>query len=220
MNPFGDLYCYPGTMVLTNKLGIRDQDQLNEAEADIVAMRLKELAERPLPGRYGFRHLCAIHKYLFFDLFEWAGEPRANNIFKFEEVLAYRSIKYTRHEKIVAEATQSIGKMKKKDWGGMSLDRQAATFSHCFAQIWKIHPFREGNTRTITQFCCQFADSINMPIDQTLLADNAEYLRKALVAANAVFDEDDLGDKSKPEYLQRIILDALQRGRKRLDSTG
>ena len=35
MNPFGDLYCYPGTMVLANKLGIKGQDELDEVEADI-----------------------------------------------------------------------------------------------------------------------------------------------------------------------------------------
>lgn len=59
----------------------------------------------------------------------------------------------------------------------------------------------------------QYADSTDMPLDQNLLARHSEYLRNALVAANAVFDDDDPGDRSKPEYLYRIILDAMQRGR-------
>jgi cell filamentation protein len=73
-----------------------------------------------------------------------------------------------------------------------------------------VHPFREGNTRAVTHFCCQYADKHGILIDDSLFAENSAYLRNALVAASAFFD--DLGDKSKPEYLRRIVFDAMQRG--------
>ena len=71
--------------------------------------------------------------------------------------------------------------------------------------------FREGNTRTTITFCCQYADEVGLNPDRQLFEDNAQYVRTSLVAYNAVFD--DLGDKSKPEYLVQIVEDAISRGK-------
>jgi len=77
------------------------------------------------------------------------------------------------------------------------------------ADLWKIHPFREGNTRTTVTFICQFAESKGLPLDRVLFEQNAAYVRSALVAASAIFHD---GDFRKPAYLIRIITDALERG--------
>ncbi len=79
------------------------------------------------------------------------------------------------------------------------------------AELWKAHPFREGNTRTIVTFCAMFIEERGIYIDSELFKDNAEYMRDALVAASAIFS--DLGDRRKPEYLYRIVGDALERGK-------
>lgn len=97
--------------------------------------------------------------------------------------------------------------MRSIPWKNVEFEKRANLFSDCFARIWKVHPFREGNTRTITHFCCQYADSVDMTINRDLLKENSQYLRSALVAANAVFA--DLGDRSKTEYLYRIMRDAM-----------
>ncbi len=60
-------------------------------------------------------------------------------------------------------------------------------------------------------FCAVFIEERGVYIDSELFKDNAEYMRDALVAANAVFS--DLGDRRKPEYLYRIVEDALERGK-------
>ena len=70
-----DPYLYDDVPVLRNKLGIRDQNLLDDAEADYVVYRLKHLALNPLPGDYHTEHLLNMHKYIFDDLFEWAGVP-------------------------------------------------------------------------------------------------------------------------------------------------
>ena len=75
-----------------------------------------------------------------------------------------------------------------------------------------MHPFREGNTRTIITFCCQYADTVGIGPDRELFEKNAQYVRTALVAYNAVFD--DLGDLSKPEYLRNTVEDAILRGKR------
>jgi len=95
-----DPYLYPGTSILKNKLGIREQDKLNTTEADYTFVRLRELQENPLSGSYDFQHLCAIHKYVFQDVYEWAGKPREIDIFKHETVLSGLSIDYTKHQDI------------------------------------------------------------------------------------------------------------------------
>ena len=69
----------------------------------------------------------------------------------------------------------------------------------------------EGNTRTTITFCCQFADEIGLSPNRELFEQNAQYVRTALVAYNAVFD--DMGDISKPEYLVKIVEDALTSSR-------
>ena len=81
-------------------------------------------------------------------------------------------------------------------------------FSESLAKLWRVHPFREGNTRTTITFCCQYADEIGLKPNRELFEKNAQYVRTALVAYNAVFA--DMGDLSKPEYLIRIVEDALQ----------
>ena len=65
--------------------------------------------------------------------------------------------------------------------------------------------------QTTITFCCQYADEVGLNPDRQLFEDNAQYVRTSLVAYNAVFD--DLGDKSKPEYLVQIVEDAISRGK-------
>lgn len=105
--------------------------------------------------------------------------------------------------------------MNKFLWKALSVAEASRIFSEYLAKLWRVHPYREGNTRTIITFCSQFIESKGFYVDSDLFKDNAQYMRTALVAANAIFS--DLGDKRKPEYLNRIVLDALERGQKMKD---
>lgn len=60
-----DPYCYSGTSVLRNELGIRDAQQLSGVEANLTRLRLVRLAAKPLPGDYDLAHLRAFHRVLF-----------------------------------------------------------------------------------------------------------------------------------------------------------
>ena len=113
---------------------------------------------------------------------------------------------------IEKDAVYVLDKMNHYAWGAESIGKVAEMFSKYLAELWKVHPYREGNTRTIITFCSQFIESKGFYIDSDLFKDNAQYMRTALVAATALFS--DLGDKRKPEYLEKIVFDALQRGQK------
>lgn len=61
-------YCYPNSEVLKNKLNITDKNELFEAEKELTAIRLRELQESPINGKFDFKHLKAIHKYILIPL--------------------------------------------------------------------------------------------------------------------------------------------------------
>lgn len=75
-------YCYANSDVLINKLGITDGSELLQAEKQLTFIRLTELQNMPIEGDFNFEHLKSIHKYIFQDLYEWAGKVRTVEIGK------------------------------------------------------------------------------------------------------------------------------------------
>ncbi len=65
-------YCYPDTDVLINKLDIRDFDKLHIFERKLTMLRLLELLDKPINGKFDFKHLQAIHAYIFQDVYDWS----------------------------------------------------------------------------------------------------------------------------------------------------
>lgn len=73
-------YCYPPDYtVLRNKLGLRDAKELEFFEREFVMQRIAQGAPS---GDFGLAHLQAIHRHLFQDVYEWAGEIRTVEIAK------------------------------------------------------------------------------------------------------------------------------------------
>ena len=69
-----ELYCYSGSNVLKNKMGIQDKERLHETERKLTMLRIMELLDKPLRGAFDLKHLQAIHAYIFQDVYVWAGE--------------------------------------------------------------------------------------------------------------------------------------------------
>lgn len=203
-----DPYLYEDVPVLRNKLNIKEQILLDDAEADYVVYRLKDIVLNPIKGCYDAYHFLKMHKFIFQDLFEWAGEVRTISIYKEEDVLGGLSIEYSDPFDIVDDLRHSLKDMTSKNWDKYSSERISKEFCESMARIWKIHPFREGNTRTTVNFCCQYAEEIGLKIDRKIFEDNARYVRTALVAYNAFFK--DGSNYSKKEYLEKIVADSLK----------
>lgn len=206
-----DPYLYDGTDVLKNRLGIKDKKELERAEGDYTSFRMRYLLENPPEGRYDFKHFCKYHEHIFQDVYDWAGKIRTINIEKAEHALGGISIEYSDVKKnIDLECEQALAKMREYPWQRMSVEERANAFADSLAKIWKIHPFREGNTRVSVTFVSQYYEHQGFPIEKKLFESNSAYVRTALVAYNAVFS--DLGDRSQPHYLQRIVKDAIEIG--------
>ena len=75
-------YTYKGTDVLKNKLNIQDEELLKEYETRLVAFKIATISSANLPKGYTPERLKFIHKYLFDDIFYFAGEYRQENITK------------------------------------------------------------------------------------------------------------------------------------------
>ena len=153
LTDFVDPYCWPGSTVLRNLLGLRTQVELTEAEYAFTLERRLELQERPIDGNYDFGHLCAIHRHLFQDIFDWAGQTRTVEMAKEDsqflppnrfELAAGHIFDTLRHGPLLAGQPVSDDEFV----------RQAATL---LDEINYMHPFREGNGRTQRAFLDQGA---------------------------------------------------------------
>ena len=211
-----DPYLYPDSETLKNLANIRDEQLLKDMEADYTLSRLSDVVVDDTIRQFDFEGLCNLHYTIFQDVYEWAGKPRIINIEKAEAVLGEISVEYSDCFDIVDDASRVLADMNEIDWKKEPFETLVKKFSDNMAKLWKIHPYREGNTRTIVTFCCLFIEAQGIYIESDLFKDNAAYMRNALVAANALFS--DIGDLRKPEYLYHIVEDALEQGKEMRDN--
>ena len=196
----GGKNCYPESDVLINKYNIRDKELLEKFETQKVFAKLLGLDVKPtrIGYTYDVEHLVNIHKYLFGDIYEWAGTFRKENLYKSERVLSGGSAEYADFHEIEKRLVKLLQEYDKVDW--TTTVKKGETVSDFLLALWSIHPFREGNTRTCITFLWHYLKGKGVDFQVALLRHNPMYVRDSLVMAN-------YGQK---EYLIRIISDALQ----------
>lgn len=155
-------YTFPGTDVLRNKLGIKDSKALSEAERTYTSLRLQNLLSKPMPGSLDFEHLKAIHKYIFQDIYEWAGKERTVAIAK-TDLFCLPSF-------IDSYASDVFSKLKKDNYlRGLSNNEFLAKVTALLSDINALHPFREGNGRTQREFIRYVAGLSGYGFDYSLI---------------------------------------------------
>lgn len=155
-----DPYLYPGTVVFRNKLGIRDSEALDAMERQLVAQRLTETVPS---GRFDLAHLRAVHKHLFQDIYDWAGEVRTVEISKGGQQFQFR--RYI--ESGMADIHARLEKMNLLK--GFHTDQFCHAAGQIMGDVNYVHPFREGNGRAQLQYLKQLAQQAGHPIDLTRL---------------------------------------------------
>ena len=129
-------YCYPDSDVLINKLDIHDETELFKAEREYVTVRATTLEMTPVIGNLDFTHLKAIHKYLFQDIFHWAGDARTCNIAKTDL--------FCLAQYIDSYAGDIFSKLKKENYFlNKSYEEKILLLVELLADINALHPFRE-----------------------------------------------------------------------------
>ncbi|MGB2679853.1 MAG: Fic family protein [Candidatus Competibacter sp.] len=162
-----DLYLDPATGILRNRLGIADERELEKAEASFVAWRSYELSQKPIAGRFDLAHLQAIHRHLFGDVYDWAGEIRTLDLSKGNSYFA-------NHTHIVGAASPIFEKLKNERYlKGLDAAAFGERAAYYLGEINALHPFREGNGRAQREFINHLARANGYVIDWTSISPEA-----------------------------------------------
>ena len=173
--------CYPGTTCLINKLDIHDEDQLAVVEAGMTMMKDSELSEHPIQGRFDFAHYKAIHRYLFEDIYAWAGEIRTVDMSK-------KGTSFVKAEDIERIAESAFRRLQAKQlFADMPFDEFVENIVDFYGVINMLHPFREGNGRTQRVFFTQLIRNAGYDIDFAEI-DPDELMVATIQAAGGVED--------------------------------
>lgn len=144
------IYCYTESDVLINKLNIRDLDRLSEAERKITQLRLNDLISSPIHGDFDLKHLQGIHKYLFQDIYSWAGRIRTVDIAK--------SNMFCKVQFIQNQADEIFRELKSDNYlADLQKEAFVQKIAYYFSEINALHPFREGNGRSQREFIRELA---------------------------------------------------------------
>lgn len=188
----GSIYCYTGTNVLKNRFGIRNVEQLKKIETDISVIRQNDLLSKPISGRFTSSHLCRIHRYLFGDLYSFAGHFRREDIMK-------GNTRFLGHQSIKRQLTRILNELHAENClQGISFDQLVERSAYYFAELNYIHPFREGNGRSTREFMRLLFLSCGYSVDWTAVP--VQELLDAMELS--VYDT---------TALQRILRDCLQK---------
>lgn len=149
--PRNSNYCYPGTDVLVNKLNIKDKSTLQKFEAKITAAKLLALRQKGIIGNFDAKHLNQIHTYLFEDIYPFAGKYRNENIAK-------GVFRFAEWEYIEPELNRLLNGLKEENYlACLSREALAERLAYYLSELNVLHPYREGNGRTIREFLRELA---------------------------------------------------------------
>ena len=131
--------CYEGTTCLINKFGIRDSVMLAEMEAAITFAKSAELERNPISGAFDFEHYKAVHKFLFEDIYDWAGTVRTVDISKKGTIFVPAC-------EIESIAGNCFDRLKMQNYFlDYPPDKFCNTIVDFYCVINMLHPFRDGN---------------------------------------------------------------------------
>ncbi len=212
-----DPYIQPnGT--LKNRLGIKEYEELNNAEKDIGFVKLIDIGES-FKQKYNKEYLKSLHKHIFEDIFDWAGDFRTVPLEKIEIVIPGLSLQYSLPKDIDKDLDQAFEDLNNMVWSGKNLDQIVPEFTRKLARIWRVHPFRDGNTRTTLAFAENYAREHGFPMDMGILLDNLTRIKneQGKVTRYSIRDKFVLAalddkDYPEPEYLERLIKQSIQMG--------
>ena len=138
--------CYPGTTVLINKLDIRDQEELDTAEKQITLLRCIQAEQDTEFADVDFEFYKRLHGMLFGDLYDWAGKLRTINISK-------KGTVFCKHTELEQLGRLQFERLKKMDYFcGLPEKNFKDELTDLYHDLNMLHPFREGNGRTLRLF--------------------------------------------------------------------
>ena len=196
-----DPYLYDDVNVLRNLAGIKNAELLQTAEADITGISMAAIYHYKY-DKFNAETLKDINRTILGQIFDWAGEYRTIQMVKHEDALGGDTVRYSYPKEIKKQLNDSMKEITKLKRTGSNDKDIVFRMVRIIAQIWQIHPFREGNTRTVIVFAVLLAKSLGFEVNHNLFKVHSAYVRNALVWASQ-------GIYSKYEYLEKIFYNAI-----------
>ena len=175
-------------------------------EADKVAARITELIEEKT---FSFTpaQLVSIHRRLFEGIYKLAGRIRDYNITKNEWVLGGKTVYYASADTISDTLNYDMGREREFNYANLNVDDAIRHLTRFCANLWQIHAFCEGNTRTTAVFMIKYLRTLGFNVVNDVFAENTWYFRNALVRAN--YTDLTKGITETTEYLERFFRSML-----------
>ena len=152
-------------------------------EADKISIRIaKIIGEDSFTFTVG--QLLTIHRILFDGILEHPGQLREYNFSKKEWVLDGASVIYGDYRELEATLQYDFDAEKRFDYSKLTMDEAIEHLAIFIANLWQIHVFEEGNTRTTAVFAIKYLRSLGFDVTNDTFAKNAWYFRNSLVRAN------------------------------------
>ena len=163
----------------------KTQKEHDEKEADEVSARITKLLSTHAFS-FSPAELISIHKDLFTGILDRgiAGKIRTYDITKNEPILNGDTVIYGRSDSLKETLDYDFSQEKKFNYKGLTKREKIEQLTKFISGIWQIHPFGEGNTRTIAVFAIKYFYSLGLEINGNTFENHAKYFRNALVRAN------------------------------------
>ena len=152
-------------------------------EADKVSARITELLQEQT-FNFSPAQLTSIHRRLFEGIYKFAGRIRDYNITKQEWVLRGETVYYASADTISETLEYDMGQERNYSYEGKSIDEAISHLTRFCANLWQIHAFGEGNTRSTAVFMIKYLKTLGFKVTNDLFATHSWYFRNALVRAN------------------------------------
>ena len=184
----------------------KSEEKEDSEEADKVSVRITEvLSDKSFS--FNPTELISIHKKLFTGVYKHAGIIRNYNFTKNEWILNEDTVTYASYETIMSTLDYDFEQEKNFSYKDLSLDESIKHLCRFTSNIWQVHPFCEGNTRTTAVFIIKYLKTFGFNINNTVFANNSWYFRNALVRANYKnFEKNIFEDIS---YLEKFFYNLL-----------
>ena len=183
-----------------------DEDDADREEADKVSSNIAKLLQTDA-FTYSVVGLSAIHRAIFDGVFKHAGRFRDYDISKKEWVLEGDSVLYGRWQDLRMAIEYDLDQERQFDYTALTKKQMVEHLANFVSGLWQIHPFAEGNTRTIAIFTIKYLRSQGFRVNNELFELNSWYFRNALVRAN--YRNLEKGINYEPEYLNRFFANLL-----------
>ena len=162
---------------------LTDNKISNEQECDLVATRIVEFLN---DDSFSFRPITlkVIHKYLFQGIYDFAGIYRDYNISKNESILNNETVNYSNYNEIEKTLEYDFKEEMEYDYSKLTLEKQIERLATFTSNVWQVHSFGEGNTRTVVVMIEKYLRSLGYNVNNDLFKENSLYFRNALIRSN------------------------------------